>query len=74
LRDDHKRLCQPLARAAPARWRKRRPDAPLDVIGTDSVLDLRAGDADVAIRYARTPQAIVSRRDLERFLLARLQS
>src|SRR5207344_2881314 len=36
------------------RWRKARPDAPLDVIGTDSVLDLRAGDADVAIRYART--------------------
>jgi LysR family glycine cleavage system transcriptional activator len=37
------------------RWRKARPDAPLDVIGTDSVIDLRAGDADVAIRYARTP-------------------
>src|SRR6202022_1923717 len=36
------------------RWRKVRPDAPLDVIGTDGVLDLRAGDADVAIRYART--------------------
>src|SRR3984893_11302960 len=36
------------------RWRKMRPDAPLDVIGTDSVLDLHAGDADVAIRYART--------------------
>jgi LysR family transcriptional regulator, glycine cleavage system transcriptional activator len=36
------------------RWRKLRPDAPLDVIGTDSVLDLNAGDADVAIRYART--------------------
>ena len=36
------------------RWRKRHPDAPLDVIGTDSVLDLHAGDADVAIRYART--------------------
>ena len=35
------------------RWRKVRPDAPLDVIGTDSVLDLHAGDADVAIRYAR---------------------
>ena len=34
------------------RWRKLRPDAPLDVIGTDSVLDLHAGDADVAIRYA----------------------
>lgn len=36
------------------RWRKVCPDAPLDVIGTDSVLDLHAGDADVAIRYART--------------------
>jgi LysR family glycine cleavage system transcriptional activator len=36
------------------RWRKLRPDAPLDVIGTDSVLDLHAGDADVAVRYART--------------------
>ena len=36
------------------RWRKLRPDAPLDVIGTDGVLDLHAGDADVAIRYART--------------------
>jgi LysR family glycine cleavage system transcriptional activator len=34
------------------RWRKMRPDTPLDVIGTDGVLDLRAGDADVAIRYA----------------------
>jgi LysR family transcriptional regulator, glycine cleavage system transcriptional activator len=37
------------------RWRKAHPDAPLDVIGTDSVVDLRAGDADVAIRYARPP-------------------
>jgi LysR family transcriptional regulator, glycine cleavage system transcriptional activator len=36
-------------------WRKAHPDAPLEVIGTDSVLDLRAGDADVAIRYARMP-------------------
>lgn len=35
------------------RWRKLRPDVPLDVIGTDSVLDLQSGDADVAIRYAR---------------------
>ena len=34
-------------------WRKLRPDAPLDVIGTDSVLDLHSGDADVAIRYGR---------------------
>lgn len=36
-----------------SRWRKLRPDAPLDVIGTDNVIDLKAGDADVAIRYAR---------------------
>jgi LysR family transcriptional regulator, glycine cleavage system transcriptional activator len=36
------------------RWRKVRANAPLDVNGTDSVLDLHAGDADVAIRYART--------------------
>jgi LysR family glycine cleavage system transcriptional activator len=36
------------------RWRKARPDAPLEVIGTDGVLDLQAGDADVAIRYARS--------------------
>ena len=33
-------------------WRKLHPDAPLEVIGTDSVLDLQAGDGDVAIRYA----------------------
>ena len=36
------------------RWRKVRANAPLEVIGTDGVLDLHAGDADVAIRYART--------------------
>jgi len=35
------------------RWRNARPNAPLEVIGTDGVLDLDAGDADVAIRYAR---------------------
>ena len=33
-------------------WRKLHPEVPLDIIGTDSVLDLRAGDSDVAIRYA----------------------
>lgn len=38
-------------------WRKAHPQAPLEVIGTDSVLDLNAGDADVAIRYTRTPPA-----------------
>ena len=34
-------------------WRKVHRDVPLEVIGTDAVLDLRAGEADVAIRYAR---------------------
>ena len=33
-------------------WRKLHPDVPLEVVGTDSVLDLQAGDGDVAIRYA----------------------
>ena len=36
-------------------WQRRRADVPLEVIGTDSVLDLDAGDADVAIRYAHGP-------------------
>src|SRR5260370_15604793 len=39
----------------PPHWRNVRPNPPLSVIGTDSVLDLHAGDADVPIRYARTP-------------------
>jgi len=34
------------------RWREEHPKIPLEIIGTDSVLDLRAGNADVAIRYA----------------------
>lgn len=38
-------------------WGKLRRDAQLDIIGTDSVLDLPAGDADVAIRYATSRQA-----------------
>jgi LysR family glycine cleavage system transcriptional activator len=32
---------------------EKHPNTPLEIIGTDAVLDLRAGDADVAIRYAR---------------------
>ena len=34
-------------------WREFHPDIGLDVIGTDAVLDLAGGEADVAIRYAR---------------------
>ena len=36
-------------------WRKAHPGIALEVIGTDAVLDLSAGAADLAIRYARTP-------------------
>src|SRR4051794_21832412 len=36
-------------------WRGQYPHVPLDVIGTDNVVDLHAGDADVAIRYVRAP-------------------
>lgn len=35
------------------KWREAYPKIPLEIIGTDAVLDLRAGDADIAIRYAR---------------------
>lgn len=38
-------------------WRRAHPGIGLDITGTDTVLDLRAGDADVAIRYARLPPA-----------------
>jgi LysR family transcriptional regulator, glycine cleavage system transcriptional activator len=34
-------------------WREEHPKTPLEIIGTDAVLNLRAGDADVAIRYSR---------------------
>ncbi|KAA0998270.1 LysR family transcriptional regulator [Paraburkholderia panacisoli] len=39
------------------KWREMHPDIPLEIIGTDAVLDLRAGDADFAIRYARVMPA-----------------
>ena len=35
------------------KWREAYPDTPMEIIGTDAVLDLRAGEADIAIRYAR---------------------
>jgi LysR family glycine cleavage system transcriptional activator len=34
------------------RWREIHPEVPLEVSGTDSIVDLRAGEADLAIRYA----------------------
>jgi LysR family glycine cleavage system transcriptional activator len=38
-----------------ASWRQIHPNAELEVIGTDSVLDLEAGEADLAIRYMHAP-------------------
>lgn len=36
-------------------WRAAHPHIELDILGTDAVLDLATGEADVAIRYARRP-------------------
>jgi LysR family glycine cleavage system transcriptional activator len=36
-------------------WRTAHPRLKLDILGTDAVLDLAAGEADIAIRYARRP-------------------
>jgi LysR family glycine cleavage system transcriptional activator len=38
-----------------ADWRQSHPRLRIDIIGTDAVLSLKASEADVAIRYARTP-------------------
>lgn len=36
-------------------WRAETPGSTLDVVGTDTVLNLRTGEVDVAIRYSRQP-------------------
>ena len=36
-----------------SQWREAHPSIPLEIIGTDAVVDLRSGAADLAIRYAR---------------------
>lgn len=36
-------------------WRHAHPRLRLDIVGTDMMLNLRSREADVAIRYARTP-------------------
>lgn len=38
-----------------ANWRAAHPRLKLDILGTDTILDLAAGEADIAIRYARKP-------------------
>jgi LysR family glycine cleavage system transcriptional activator len=36
-------------------WRSHFPNLRLSIVGTDAVLNLKAGEADVAVRYSRTP-------------------
>lgn len=38
-----------------ANWRQTHPNVELEVVGTDSVLDVEAGEADLAIRYMHAP-------------------
>jgi LysR family glycine cleavage system transcriptional activator len=37
------------------RWRQAHPRFRLDIVGTDALLNLRTGEADIAVRYARSP-------------------
>lgn len=46
------------------KWREANPMVPLEIIGTDAVLDLRSGAADVAIRYARRPPLDFAAREI----------
>jgi LysR family glycine cleavage system transcriptional activator len=48
------------------KWREAHPKIPLEIIGTDAVLDLRAGEADIAIRYARRMPLDLSGREIFR--------
>jgi LysR family glycine cleavage system transcriptional activator len=52
-------------------WRTLHPHLHLDVIGTDEVLNLKTGEADIAIRYARSPPPDVQSVELscDRFLV-----
>jgi len=47
-------------------WQQAHPGLRLDIIGTDAVLNLRAGETDVAIRYAREAPADASSVELLR--------
>ena len=52
-------------------WRTLHPSLHLDVIGTDEVLNLKTGEADIAIRYARSSPPDVQSLELssDRFLV-----
>jgi LysR family transcriptional regulator, glycine cleavage system transcriptional activator len=47
-------------------WRQAYPEIALEVIGTDTVIDLAAGNADVAIRYAFAPPSGLASSELLR--------
>jgi LysR family glycine cleavage system transcriptional activator len=47
-------------------WRSIHPRLKLEIVGTDRVLDLAAGEADIAIRYARTPPTDLASVELAR--------
>lgn len=47
-------------------WRAAHPEVPLDIIGTDELVDLRSGDADVAVRYANIMPTGCSGREIFR--------
>jgi DNA-binding transcriptional LysR family regulator len=51
-------------------WRKASPGIAIEVIGTDSVLTLRDGEADLAIRYAYTAPSGGGVRELFRDLFS----
>ena len=48
------------------RWRDAHPEVALELIGTDAVLDLAAGNADIAIRYGLRPPAGLVAEELAR--------
>src|ERR1700740_1340233 len=48
------------------KWREASPKIPLEIIGTDAVLALRTGEADIAVRYARRMPLDLSGRDIFR--------
>jgi LysR family transcriptional regulator, glycine cleavage system transcriptional activator len=47
-------------------WRTSHPNLHLDVIGTDQVLSLKTGEADIAIRYARSAPPDIQSVELSR--------
>ena len=47
-------------------WQESHPEISLDLNGTDALIDLEAGEADIAIRYQRHPPAALTSHELFR--------